>query len=218
VIIIFTGIIEEIGQIKAIQRGSKSVRLEVQAALVLEDAKIGDSIAVNGVCLTVNEFDRLHFSADVMPETMDRTTLGRLKPGSPVNLERAMQLGGRMGGHIVQGHVDAAGVILQKQVLDIAHIFRIAATVELLRYVVPKGSITVDGVSLTVIDVLADSFTVSLIPHTAGQTILGGKQAGDAVNLESDILGRYIEKLMKPAEGSPQGDIDMKFLAENGFL
>lgn len=215
---IFTGIVEEIGQINAIQRGSRSAILKVKAALVLEDVKIGDSIAVNGVCLTVNEFDRIHFAADVMPETMDKTTLGSLKPGSPVNLERAMPLGGRMGGHIVQGHIDATGVILQKQVLDIAHVFRISAPGEMLRYVVPKGSITVDGVSLTVIDVFADSFTVSLIPHTSGQTILGVKKAGDAVNLESDILGRYVEKLLRPPKESPQSDIDMKFLAENGFL
>jgi len=218
VIGIFTGIVEEIGQIKAIQRGSRSARLEVKAALVLEDVKIGDSIAVNGVCLTVNEFGRGHFSADVMPETMERTTLGSLQPGSPVNLERALQLGGRMGGHIVQGHVDATGEILQKQALDIAHIYRISAPSDLLRYAVPKGSITVDGVSLTVIDVFTDSFTVSLIPHTAGQTILGGKTAGAVVNLESDILGRYIEKLLRPETDNRQSDINMKFLAENGFL
>lgn len=215
---IFTGIIEEIGQINSIKRGGRSARLDIRADVVLDDVKLGDSIAVNGVCLTVNEFDRRHFAADVMPETMDKTTLGNLRPGSPVNLERAMQLGGRMGGHIVQGHVDAIGVIIQKQALDIAHIFRIAAPGDLLRYVVPKGSITVDGVSLTVVEVFSDSFTVSLIPHTSGQTVLGEKKAGDAVNLESDILGRYIEKLMKPADDIKQGDIDMRFLAENGFL
>ncbi|MGE5391067.1 MAG: riboflavin synthase [Deltaproteobacteria bacterium] len=215
---LFTGIIEEIGQIKSIQRGGRSAHLHIKAELVLEDVKIGDSIAVNGVCLTVNEFDRQYFAADVMPETMDKTTLGSLNPGSPVNLERAMQLGGRMGGHIVQGHVDATGTILQKQALDIAHIFRISAPGDLLRYVVPKGSITVDGVSLTVIDVSSESFTVSLIPHTSGQTILGGKKAGDTVNLESDILGRYIEKLLKPAGDSTQDGLDMNFLAENGFL
>lgn len=215
---IFTGIVEEIGEIKAIQRGSKSARLEVKAAKVLEDVKIGDSIAVNGVCLTVCEFAAGHFKADVMPETMDKTTLGSMKPGSPVNLERALQLGGRLGGHIVQGHVDATGIIIQKQTLDIAHIFRIAAPEELLRYVIPKGSIAVDGVSLTVVDVFADSITVSLIPHTSGQTILGGKKAGDAVNLESDILGRYIEKLLKKGTDPSRTDIDMKFLAENGFL
>ena len=215
---IFTGIMEEIGQIVSIKQGGRSARLAVKAAVVLEDVKLGDSIAVNGVCLTVNEFDRSHFAADVMPETMDKTTLGRLRPGSPVNLERAMQLGGRMGGHIVQGHVDATGVILQKQALDIAHIFRISAPGDLLRYVVPKGSITVDGVSLTVVDVFSDSFTVSLIPHTSGQTILGEKKAGDAVNLESDILGRYIEKLMKTADDSKHSDLNMSFLAENGFL
>lgn len=214
----FTGIVEEIGQINHIQLGPRSARLDIKANQVLEGLKIGDSIAVNGVCLTVNEFNNRHFEADVMPETMDKTTLGNLRPGSPVNLERAMQLGGRMGGHIVQGHVDATGLILQKQSLDIAHIFRISAPADLLRYVVPKGSITVDGVSLTIVDVFNDSFTVSLIPHTSGQTILGGKKAGDVVNLESDILGRYIEKLMKPADDPAKGDIDIKFLAENGFL
>lgn len=214
----FTGIVEEIGQINHIQLGPRSARLDIKANQVLEGLKIGDSIAVNGVCLTVNEFNNRHFEADVMPETMDKTTLGNLRPGNPVNLERAMQLGGRMGGHIVQGHVDATGLILQKQSLDIAHIFRISAPADLLRYVVPKGSITVDGVSLTIVDVFNDSFTVSLIPHTSGQTILGGKKAGDVVNLESDILGRYIEKLMKPADDPAKGDIDIKFLAENGFL
>lgn len=218
VINIFTGIVEEIGQVNAIQRSSQSARIDIKAGIVLEDARIGDSIAVNGVCLTVNQLDNRHFIADVMPETMDKTTLGNLKPGSPVNLERALQIGGRLGGHLVQGHVDATGVIIQKQSLDIAYIYRISAPVGLLRYVVPKGSITVDGVSLTVVDVFNDSFTVSLIPHTAGQTILGGKKAGDAVNLESDILGRYIEKLLTKANEPAQSDINMNFLAENGFL
>lgn len=170
------------------------------------------------MCLTVTTYDGQHFTADVMPETMDKTTLKHLKPGEYVNLERALRLGDRMGGHIVQGHVDAVGVVKGKEKRDIAMVYSIKAPVEVLRYTVPKGSITVDGISLTVIDVLADSFTVSLIPHTARQTVLGLKEPGDYVNLESDILGRYIEKLLKTDGTSAKSNLNMGFLAENGFI
>jgi len=172
---LFTGIIEEIGYVKRINQQSRSAQIEIKADKVLGDVAVGDSIAVNGVCLTVVTFDSQHFTADVMPETISKTNLRELKPGSPVNLERALQLGGRLGGHIVQGHVDAIGTIVEKQILEIAIIYRIATEPELLQYVVPKGSVAIDGVSLTVVDVFQDSFTVSLIPHTAHETVLEKK-------------------------------------------
>ncbi len=214
----FTGIIEEIGHVQRINQQSRSAQIQVKASKVLHDATVGDSIAVNGVCLTVVSFDAQHFIADVMPETVDKTTLHELKPGSPVNLERALQVGARLGGHIVQGHIDALGTIVQKQVLEIAIIYRIKTTTELLQFVVPKGSVAIDGISLTVVDVFQDSFTVSLIPHTAHETILGGKNPGERVNLESDIIGRYVQHLMSRKGPDMRQDLDISFLAENGFL
>ena len=214
----FTGIVESMGRVRGIKRGAQSFQIDIQAEAILDDVKLGDSIAVNGVCLTVTNYDSQHFTADVMPETMDKTTLKHLKSGEYVNLERALRVGDRMGGHIVQGHVDAVGVIKAKEKRDIAYVYTIKAPAEVLHYTVPKGSITVDGVSLTVIDVLPDSFTVSLIPHSADQTILGRKQAGDHVNLESDILGRYIEKLLQIGGDKETSSLSVSFLAENGFL
>ncbi|MDI9479923.1 MAG: riboflavin synthase [Syntrophomonadaceae bacterium] len=214
----FTGIIEEIGHVQRINQQSHSAQIQIKASKVLSDVAVGDSIAVNGVCLTVVSFDNQHFIADVMPETINKTTLHELKPGSPVNLERALQVGARLGGHIVQGHVDAIGTIVQKQVLEIAIIYRIKTTPELLQFVVPKGSVAIDGISLTVVDVFQDSFTVSLIPHTAHETTLGGKDPGDRVNLESDIIGRYVQHLMGRTSPDMRQDLDVSFLAENGFL
>ncbi|MEN6349002.1 MAG: riboflavin synthase [Syntrophomonas sp.] len=215
---IFTGIIEELGAINKISRGSRSYRIDVRADKVLSDVKLGDSISVNGVCLTVSEFGQKLFTADVMPETLDKTTLKYLKNDSPVNLERALRLGDRMGGHLVQGHVDAVGSIMQKEKLDIAIIYRIKAPAEILKYTVPKGSIAIDGISLTVIDVFSDSFTVSLIPHTAHLTTLGMKKTGELVNLESDVIGRYVEKLLGSARGEGRSGMDMDFLARHGFM
>ncbi len=215
---IFTGIIEEIGILKRINRASRSFQIEIEASKVLEDVKLGDSIAINGVCLTVTSFNATSFTADVMPETVDHTNLKHLYPGSQVNLERALRIGDRLGGHLVQGHVDAVGTILQKQKLDIAIIYRIQAPVDLLQYIVPKGSIAIDGISLTVVDVFPDSFTVSLIPHTAHLTILGKKSPGDSVNLESDIIGRYVKRLMTVKESEKQKELSAGFLAENGFI
>lgn len=214
----FTGIIEEIGYVKRINQQSRSAQIEIKADKVLGDVAVGDSIAVNGVCLTVVTFDSQHFTADVMPETVSKTNLRELKPGSPVNLERALQLGGRLGGHIVQGHVDAIGTIVEKQILEIAIIYRIATEPELLQYVVPKGSVAIDGVSLTVVDVFQDSFTVSLIPHTAHETVLGEKKPGDRVNLESDIIGRYVKHLMNRNHGEERQALNLSFLAEHGFI
>lgn len=214
----FTGIIEEIGYVKRINQQSRSAQIEIKADKVLGDVAVGDSIAVNGVCLTVVTFDSQHFTADVMPETISKTNLRELKPGSPVNLERALQLGGRLGGHIVQGHVDAIGTIVEKQILEIAIIYRIATEPELLQYVVPKGSVAIDGISLTVVDVFQDSFTVSLIPHTAHETVLGEKKPGDRVNLESDIIGRYVKHLMNRNHGEERQALNLSFLAEHGFI
>ncbi len=214
----FTGIVESMGRVQGIKRRALSFQIDIQAESILYNVNLGDSIAVNGVCLTVTNNDLQHFSADVMPETMNKTTLKNLKSGDYVNLERALRVGDRLGGHIVQGHVDGIGVIKAKDKYDIAYVYTIQAPAEVLNYTVPKGSIAVDGVSLTVINVLADTFTVSLIPHSADKTILGSKQAGDYVNLESDILGRYIEKLLKTGGDRETSTLSVSFLAENGFL
>ncbi len=216
---IFTGIVEEIGRVKQTNRGKQSFQISVQAAKVLDDVKIGDSIAVNGVCLTVTEHSDSQFTADVMPETYERTTLKTLSSGSPVNLERALRLVDRLGGHLVQGHIDGIGTIINKAPRDIAIIYRIKAEPDILRYIVAKGSIAVDGVSLTVIEVSQESFTVSLIPHTAELTVLSVKREGDKVNLETDIVGRYVEKLLMSSKQENGGKgIDYKYLAENGFI
>lgn len=219
VIAIFTGIVEELGNVQRLNKGSHSYSLEVKAQRVLEDVKLGDSIAVNGVCLTVNQYSREYFTADVMPETVAKTTLQYLRQGMPVNLERALRLGDRMGGHLVQGHVDGVGSIIKKEKQDIAIVFTIKAPAAIIKYSVPKGSIAIDGISLTLIDVATESFTVSLIPHTTQKTTLGLKQPGDLVNLESDIIGRYVEKLMKNNnENNRDSGINTGFLAQHGFL
>ncbi len=184
----------------------------------MEDVKLGDSIAINGVCLTVTWFDREHFEADMMAETLAKTNLNDLGSGQRVNLERAVRLADRMGGHLVQGHVDGVGKIVEQQNIGIARLLRVSATEELLNYLVAKGSVAIDGISLTVVEVLADSFTVSLIPHTASMTTLGFKKPGDTVNLETDIIGRYIEKLLKRSEGTKKSSLTSEFLAEHGFL
>ncbi|NLO22676.1 MAG: riboflavin synthase [Syntrophomonadaceae bacterium] len=217
----FTGIIEEIGQVQQIKRGQKSFSLSIKAAKALEELKLGDSIAVNGVCLTVTGYSGASFEADVMPETYQGTTLKTLSSGSPVNLERALRLSDRLGGHLVQGHVDGIGTIINKTVEDIAILYHIEAPPGILKYVVAKGSIAVDGVSLTVVEVDKRSFSVSLIPHTAKLTILGWKREGERVNLETDIIGRYVEKLWLESgvkQEQKKKDIDINYLAENGFI
>lgn len=215
----FTGIIEETGTVANINRGQNSIQLGIVAEKVLAGTKIGDSIAVEGVCLTVTRFTAGSFMADVMPETMEKTTLRLLKPGTRVNLERALRLSDRLGGHLVQGHVDGMGTIIAKEKKDIAIIYKIRAPEEVLKYTVAKGSIAVDGISLTVIDVTSDYFTVSLIPHTAQVTSLGEKDTGGQVNLESDLMGRYIEKLLLTGEGGTKNKgLNMNLLSEHGFL
>lgn len=214
----FTGIIEEIGTVCSVKRSGSSSFIEIKAQKVLENVHIGDSIAVNGVCLTVTHFSGGVFRADVMNETLNRSSLGSLTSGSPVNLERAMAAGGRFGGHIVSGHIDGTGTITDIKNDGIAVWYTIAASPELLRYIVVKGSIAIDGISLTVAKVTDTSFSVSIIPHTASQTILGNRRIGDTVNLENDIIGKYVEKLMKPADSSPQSSLSMEMLAKHGFI
>ncbi len=211
----FTGIIEEIGTIRRIEYAAKSCVLIVSAKTVLEDVHIGDSIAVNGTCLTVCRFDKDSFSADVMPETMRRTNLGTLKNGSNVNLERAMPANGRFGGHIVSGHIDGTGRVSAKRREDNAVWVTIAADSAILRYIVEKGSIAIDGISLTVAAVTSSDFSVSIIPHTGAETTLLQKNTGDIVNLECDIVAKYIEKLCGSGKS---GGITEDFLAKHGFM
>lgn len=211
----FTGIIEEIGEIRQIRMGSTSCVLTVAAKKILSDVHIGDSIAVNGTCLTVCRFDGGSFTADVMPETMRRTNLGKLASGSPVNLERAMAANGRFGGHIVSGHVDGTGMVKSLHKEENAVWVTIAADTAILRYIVEKGSIAVDGISLTVARLTAQDFAVSVIPHTGEETTLLHRKAGDVVNLECDIIAKYVEKLLSPQKS---GKISPQFLVEHGFI
>jgi len=192
----FTGIIEEVGTIRAVRRGARSVVLTIGASRILGGVKLGDSIAVNGVCLTVTSFTASEFTADVMRETISRSSLGNVNSGSEVNLERAMPADGRFGGHIVAGHIDGTGVIRAIQRDDNAILFSIRTTPELLRYIVEKGSVAIDGISLTVTRVSDSDFGVSIIPHTAGNTTLVKRKIGDTVNIENDCVGKYIEKFM----------------------
>lgn len=257
----FTGIIEEIGVIDRISRGSVSAKLRIRCRRVLEGTQVGDSIAVNGVCLTATRVDKDAFEADVMEETVSRSSLASLQSGSPVNLERAMPAMGRFGGHVVAGHVDGVGRIASVEKKEMAVVYEIGvgsggvssggslsggassagSTAGLMRYIVEKGSIAIDGISLTVASVSETGFTVSVIPHTIAQTNLKNKSVGDTVNLETDIIGKYVEKMMEsgdtpdgspafggsgnsgaagsPGEGELSGDFDKAraFLVKNGF-
>lgn len=213
----FTGIIEEIGTVRRIQYGQHSARIEIEAELVLEDAKPGDSIAVNGVCLTVAALKGNAFSADVMHETLNRSSLAALSSGSHVNLERAMRADGRFGGHIVAGHIDGVGKITDIRRDDNAVWFTIAAGPGIMRYIVEKGSIAVDGISLTVANVRSGSFSVSTIPETMSRTILGERRKGNEVNLETDMIGKYVERFVTSAGGQKQSGLTKEFLEQYGF-
>ena len=213
----FTGIVEEVGTLQNIRKGTHSAVLTIGADTVLSDIHVGDSIAVNGICLTATSFSAHSFTADVMHETLNRSSLAALKPGAHVNLERAMAANGRFGGHIVAGHVDGVGKVTAIRQDDNAIWYTIAAGPEILRYVVEKGSITIDGISLTVAKVTGQDFSISAIPHTAKVTVLGERRVGDAVNLETDIIGKYVEKLMKPAEEPAKPGITKDFLLRYGF-
>ncbi len=212
----FTGIIEEVGTIKDIRLQSHSAVISVSADAVLEGTRVGDSIAVNGVCLTVTSLRDREFSADATPETVARTSLYRLRGGSPVNLERAIAADGRFGGHIVMGHVDGRGSVEGIVREENSLLLAIKADPGIMRYVVMKGSVAIDGISLTVADVSQSEFTVSLIPHTAEVTTVRYIKRGDSVNIETDIIGKYVEKFLFPQKGK-NGGITMEMLSEHGF-
>lgn len=215
----FTGIVEEMGTIAGIQKGAKSAVLTIQAQKVFSDIHIGDSIALNGVCLTVTSFSGNTYTADVMNETLRRSSLGSLTIGSKVNLERAMAANGRFGGHIVSGHIDGTGTITKVEKDDNAIWYTIAAEENLMKYIVEKGSIAIDGISLTVAKRSDMDFAISMIPHTAKETVLSQKKPGDIVNLENDIVGKYIEQLMhyEKKEEKKESRLTKEFLLRAGF-
>lgn len=212
----FTGIIEELGTVLSVKKGGQSSTVRIGASRILNDIHTGDSIAVNGVCLTAAAFDKQGFLADVMNETFEKSSLERLKPGDPVNLERAMKAGGRFGGHIVAGHTDGTGTVTSVKKDANAVWFTIAAPPEIMRYCIKKGSVAVDGISLTIADIGEQWFQVSVIPHTLKETVLGYKKPGDLVNLENDMIGKYVEKLMRP-EGDEKSAITEEMLIKAGF-
>ena len=214
----FTGLIEEVGIIQNVRRGARSCVLTIGCKKVLEGSQIGDSIAVNGVCLTVTSMGGSYYTADVMAETMNRSSLRQLSTGASVNLERAMPANGRFGGHIVSGHIDGTGTVQSIEPDDNAIWYTIAAKPNLLRYIVEKGSITIDGISLTVAYVDEHCFKVSIIPHTQQVTALHDRGVGDIVNLECDIIGKYVEKLITPVKEQPsKSNITRDFLSKYGF-
>lgn len=216
----FTGLIEEVGIVCGINMGSNSGTIDIQAEKILENTKIGDSIAVNGVCLTVTKLKGKIFEADVMAETFRRSSLGKLKSASYVNLERAMSADGRFGGHIVSGHIDGTGIISNISTEENAIWYTVETDKKVLRYIVEKGSVAIDGISLTVAYVDDKCFKVSIIPHTKSETILQYKSVGDIVNLECDIIGKYVEKLMMFQEDNnktAESNVTLELLAKCGF-
>lgn len=217
----FTGLVAELGTVQRLARQGSSYHLTVGAKKVLANLKIGDSVAVNGACLTVVRMDEGGFTADVMPETVRLTNIGSLQPGSKVNLERTLRLCDGLDGHIVSGHVEGLGTISEQRPEGIAVVVTIATPPELLKYIIKKGSIAIDGISLTVTEVTDTSFSVSLIPHTAKETTLGFKKVGDSVNLETDILGKYVERMLtwnKQTQAGKADTLNMQTLLENGFV
>lgn len=222
----FTGIIEEIGQIAAINRGQVSSRLTIKGNKIFSDLKIGDSVAVNGVCLTATTISGNSFTADVMAETLRRTNLGTFTGGTEVNLERAMAADGRFGGHIVSGHIDGTGKISQMKREENAVWIKIVTSESIMKYIIEKGSVAIDGISLTVAERGTDFFSVSVIPHTGSETTLLGKREGDVVNLENDVIGKYVEQMLKygdagenvKAVSAQKSVITSELLAQNGFI
>lgn len=211
----FTGLIEDIGTITTVEKRSGSVLLTISRAPLLDDLKEGDSVAVDGVCLTVTGIDGLRFNVEAAPETVRTTTLGVKKPGQRVHLERALTFSGRLGGHLVTGHVDEQGTVVGLLPVGRALQMTIQVSDRIIRYLVEKGSVAVDGVSLTVNQVQGTRFTVMVIDYTAGHTLLAGKKVGEAVNIETDIIGKYLERL---SGGKGRTELDSRFLAEHGFL
>jgi riboflavin synthase len=217
----FTGIVEEMGGLKAVDRTLAGTRLRIMAKVILDDLSQGASVSVNGACLTVVALESEEFTVEVSPETLSVTTLGSLAAGSPVNLERAMKLSDRIGGHLVSGHVDGVGSVLKRQQEGNSIVLTIEAPPEILRYCMPKGSITVDGISMTINDVQEAAFKLAVIPHTASATTLGIKQPGDRVNLESDLIGKYVERLLQERRqlpSTPAPTIDGDYLKKKGLI
>ena len=215
----FTGLVAELGTVQRLDRQGESYHLTVSAVKVMQNLKIGDSVAVNGACLTVVDMHDSVFTADVMPETVRLTNIGSLHAGDKVNLERTLRLCDGLDGHIVSGHVEGLGTIISRRPEGIANVVEIAAEARLLRYILPKGSIAIDGISLTVTAVTDSSFSVAIIPHTAKETTLGFKGVGDKVNLETDIIGKYVERLLNTgAYGKSEKQLDKNVLLENGFI
>lgn len=220
----FTGLIAELGVVERLERQGASYHLTVKAKKVMDDLKLGDSIAVNGACLTVVKINNGTFTADIMPETGRMTINSDLRTGDKVNLERTLRVGDRLDGHIVTGHVEGVGTIISRKPEGIATVVTIQAENKLLKYILTKGSVAIDGVSLTVTKVTSNSFSVSLIPHTSSETTLGFKNIGEKVNLETDILGKYVERMLTWNKGQEvkekdnQVSLDKKMLFENGFL
>ncbi len=215
----FTGIIEEVGSIEQIKQTGEAIVMTIHSEKLLSDVNLGDSIAVNGVCLTVTSFEKERFTVDMMPETVRNTSLKHLSRGSKVNLERAMAAGGRFGGHFVSGHVDGLGEIVKKERQHNAVYYEIKVAPELRKYILMKGSIAIDGTSLTVFGVTEDTFTISIIPHTLSETIIGQKGTGDIVNLECDMVGKYIEQFIQQRfqDNPKKSDVTASFLEEHGF-
>lgn len=210
----FTGIIEEIGRVESIQKDSRNCKLSIKASKILDDIHLGDSIAVNGICLTVTHFNHQTFTVDVMNETWNRTTLDQLKHGNFVNLERAMSANGRFGGHIVTGHIDGTGKIISIRRDNNAIWYQISTLPQIISLILEKGSIAIDGISLTVAKVAKTNFSVSVIPHTLEQTTLKNKQVNDTVNLENDMIGKYIQKFLSNGSDTT---LSKEFLYRNGF-
>ena len=211
----FTGIIEGLGTIRSISSSGRGKRFAIEADFSLDGAKIGDSIAVSGACLTAVTLDGKNFTTDVSPETVSRTTFAKAVVGERVNLERALRLSDRLDGHLVSGHIDGMGVIRNRKTLDNAIIVTIGVPESLSRYMIPKGSVAIDGISLTINRLDKDSFDVSIIPHTAKLTTISFKKVGDSVNIETDMIGKYVERFVS---GNKQSGVTMELLAKNGFL
>ncbi|MDY0267841.1 riboflavin synthase [Trichloromonas sp.] len=215
----FTGLIEDLGTVRELRKGAAGARLTVATAIPMEELALGESIAVNGICLTVTGFGGGSFTADVSPETLGRSSLGGLLPGNRVNLERALRLGDRLGGHWVSGHVDAVGILEERRLDGNAWRLTFRLPAEVNRYVVEKGSVAIDGISLTVNSVGDETFSVAIIPHTLEMTTLKESRAGMRVNIETDILGKYVERLLgRSPRDETRAAVDLEFLAKHGFL
>lgn len=214
----FTGLIEDVGRVLAVQRGAKQAVMTISTRLPTAELSLGDSVAVNGVCLTLTAIGSGHFSADVSPETLEATTLGRLGPETPVNLERALRLSDRLGGHLVTGHVDSQGTLLERHQEGNAWRLRYGIDPELSKLLVAKGSVAIDGISLTVNEAGDDFFSVTVIPHTLRATTLDGQRAGSRVNLETDIIGKYVARLLGHDRTDTSGPVTIELLAKHGYL